>query len=84
MVNVLTIGLIIVGGIILFDIGGIRTRIALSTNTTNLPAISSTTRILGFSNGRITGTEIIPQTVIAPTRLTREELLRFVGLDRLI
>ena len=71
----ITIILIGIVALLLFDIGGIRTRISLVTNTTNPAAISSITKILGFSNGSITGTEIIPQKVIPPTRLTREQLL---------
>ena len=76
MVSGLALGLLIIGGaILLFDVGGIRTKVSAATNTTNPPAISSITKILGFSDGSITGTEIIPQTAIPPTRLTREQLL---------
>ncbi len=68
MVSLLGVVLLIGGAILLFDIGGIRTQ--LTINTLNPPAISSTSRILGFTpEGTITGTEIVKQDINAPQRI---------------
>ena len=77
MVTALEVVLVVGGGILLFDIGGIRSIISSSLpiasglpNIFNPPAISSTSRILGFTpEGTITGTEIIKQIVSPPQRV---------------
>lgn len=63
------IALIGIGALFLFDIAGFRTKLtAIGFNPLNPPAISSTTRILGFDEGSITGTEITKQVVSPPQR----------------